>query len=345
MRPGVPLSAVLGALLVAATPLPAAQIRTQNFVVEAPTAEAARQFGERAEFFRRQKAVEWLGQEMPPWPQPCPLTVKVTMSGAGGATTFQFTGGNVSQTMQIEGSYERLLNSVLPHEVTHTVFAHRFRRPVPRWADEGGSVLSEDEPERARHDGLCRQMLNAGRAMPLSYLFKLTEYPQDVMVLYAQGFSVCRFLVDLQGRQNFLNFIATGMQSGWDAAARNYYGFNDVKEMETAWIESLRRPRGELLASRNGGRGAAAGGELTNRLRVRDTAPPAVPELDAPLVVRGQSPALDEPAAPPTPRKNRPGYLPEVPATMPPARTGPAARRSASGAMPAPVLLGRPEVD
>ncbi len=50
--------------------------------------------------------------------------------------------------MNIEGPLDRLLSSVLPHEITHTVFAHYFRTPVPRWADEGGSVLSEDDLER-----------------------------------------------------------------------------------------------------------------------------------------------------------------------------------------------------
>lgn len=63
--------------------------------------------------------------------------------------------------MEIFGQYERLLNSVLPHEVTHTVFAHHFRYPVPRWADEGGAVLSEDEQERYKHDQLARQFLNS----------------------------------------------------------------------------------------------------------------------------------------------------------------------------------------
>src|SRR5213076_2444154 len=114
---------------------------------------------------------------MPPCSEPCPLHVKVTFGGAGGATTFNFDFGHVWRTMQIEGSLDRLLSSVLPHEVTHTVFAHHFRCPVPRWADEGGAVLSEDDVERNRHDQLCRQILNTpGRAMQLRNLFALREY-------------------------------------------------------------------------------------------------------------------------------------------------------------------------
>src|SRR5439155_21763425 len=102
---------------------------------------------------------------------------------------------------------DRLLASVLPHEVTHTVFAHYFRTPVPRWADEGGAVLSEDDIEKERHDKLVRQILNSGKAMPLRRLFALKEYPSDVMVLYAEGFSVAQFLVEKSNRPTFLAFV------------------------------------------------------------------------------------------------------------------------------------------
>ena len=115
--------------------------RTPNFVVEASTPELAAEFGRLAEKYRREKAIEWLGREMPTWPQPCPLKITVTMGGAGGATSFNFLGNRIDQTMHIEGALDRLKVSVLPHEVTHTVFAYHFRQPVPRWADEGGRGL------------------------------------------------------------------------------------------------------------------------------------------------------------------------------------------------------------
>ena len=59
--------------------------------------------------------------------------------------------------MEIQGPWNGSSAASLPHEVTHTVFAHYFRHPVPRWADEGGSVLSEDDVERDRHDQLDAQ--------------------------------------------------------------------------------------------------------------------------------------------------------------------------------------------
>src|SRR5262245_21193242 len=133
-----------------------ASYRTTNFEVEAATPQIAYQVAQAAEVFRKEKALEWVGYEMPPWPRACPIQVKVTLNGAGGATSFDFRNGQVfHQEMVVEGSLDRILHSVLPHEVTHTVFAHHFRSPVPRWADEGGAVFSENDAERGRHDRLC----------------------------------------------------------------------------------------------------------------------------------------------------------------------------------------------
>lgn len=289
-----------------------AAYRTQNFYVDAPTPQVAQQVGQAAEYYRREKAIQWLGQEMPPWPEPCPLTVKVTMSGAGGATSFAFDQGRVlGQHMNIEGSLERLLNSVLPHEVTHTVFAYYYRRPVPRWADEGGSVLSEDDTERNRHDLLCREILNTpGRAIPLRRLFALKEYPRDVMVLYAEGFSVSNFLVSSSNRQTFLGFVAQGMQQGWDVAAQTYYHYRSVEELEQAWYNSLRTNRtapGQLAKNTN-----PQSDDPNQRVVVRQTAPPVQPLDSHPgPTYRGANPGpdMDYPQRP-IASSSPPGYLP-----------------------------------
>jgi hypothetical protein len=242
--------------------------RTPNFTVEAATPQIAQQVGQYAEHYRREKALLWLGYEMPPWPEPCPLRVKVTMGGSGGATSFAFDRGQVlGQHMQIEGTLERLLASVLPHEVTHTVFAHHFRQPVPRWADEGGSVLSEDEVERKRHDNLVRHMINNRRAMPLRRLFALKEYPPDVMVLYAQGYSVTDFLVGRSSRPKFLNFVADGLRAGWDRAAQALWlrergcvgaGVDSAPARRRAASAGRGRPRRREMACSGGGQAGGA---------------------------------------------------------------------------------------
>jgi hypothetical protein len=274
----------------------AAQFRTKNFIVDAPTPEIAERIGQWAEYHRKEKAIQWLGKEMPPWGKPCPLQVKVSYNGSGGATTFAFDQGRIlSMEMVIEGTLERLVNSVLPHEVTHTVFAYHFRCPVPRWADEGGSVLSEDDQERNRHESLVRQILNSpGRAIPLKRLFTLTQYPRDVMVLYAEGYSVSNFLVARSSRQEFLNFVADGMRGNWDQAVKAHYGYQNVDELEQAWMTHLRdnRKPAPTLAS-GAGRGEARTASAS-RTAARQTLPPAFPQLGAPRPVYRGVPAEDK---------------------------------------------------
>jgi hypothetical protein len=289
-----------------------AQFRTTNFVVDAPTPQIAQQVAQYAEHYRREKALHWLGYEMPAWGQPCPVKVTLTMGGAGGATSFAFDRGQVlGQEMNIEGSLDRLLASVLPHEVTHTVFAYYFRTPVPRWADEGGAVLSEDDIERSRHDRIVRDILNTpGRAIPLRRLFAMSKYPSDVMVLYAEGFSVSDFLVSKSNRPAFLAFVAAGMHEGWDQAARVHYRYASVEALEQDWLTHLRSTRQQpptMLAVNPTAPPAAP------RMLVRTTVPPNLPALNQPApIVRGQSP--DEPR-PPAEGTGRPIYLPATPTT------------------------------
>jgi hypothetical protein len=285
------------ALVLSANSAIAASYRTTNFIVDAPNDRLAKEFGDAAEYYRKAKAKEWLGKEMPNWQRPCPLEVRISPEGPSGATTFDFGQHPIYQFMKIQGPKERLLNSVLPHEITHTVFAYYFQQPVPRWADEGGAVLSEDDIERGRHDQMCRQMLNQGQAMQLGYLFSLKDYPANVMVLYAEGFSISRFLVDQADRETFLKFIQQGMQHGWDKAVQTHYHLQSVRQLETAWIDSLKKPRSGAVAMNNSRNEVPRGvsGEMTGRRVTRTTDPPALPDLSS-GVFRGSGAVLGAPA-------------------------------------------------
>ncbi len=226
-------------LLIALTLLPmlmGASVRSRNFVVEAPTEEAARAVAQHAEAYRKSIARQWLGQELADWPKPCPIKVKLTGGEAGGVTSFGFSGGRVTdQQMSVEGRLDRIIASSLPHEVTHTIFAAYFGGPMPRWADEGASLLSEDERERKRHDEFAARLLARQGAWPLGRLFTIEEYPQDLMGFYGQGYSVSRFLVEIGGRPRFLQFIKDGMKRDWDNAARDHYGLANCQELDRAW--------------------------------------------------------------------------------------------------------------
>lgn len=226
----------LGFALTVVPMLTGAGYRTPNFVVEAPTPQVARQVGDHAEACRKAVALAWLGRELPNWSRPCPIRVKLTGGEAGGMTTFSFGGGRVTdQEMTVEGRLDRILSSALPHEVTHTIFAAFFGGPMPRWADEGASLLSEDQVERDRHDGFVASLVQRRGQLPLSRLFQQEEYPEDLMGFYGQGYSVSKFLVEHWGRPRFLKFVKDGMEIGWDKSVRAHYGLANCRELDRAW--------------------------------------------------------------------------------------------------------------
>ena len=184
----------------------AAGYRTANFTVDAPTPRLAKEIGDAAEHYRDQLAKEWLGNPLPNWSKPCPIKARVAPRlGAGGATSFVFDRGEVfGWRMEIQGSRERILDSVVPHEVTHTIFASHFRQPIPRWADEGACTTVEHRSEIAKQEHMLIDQLRSGRSIPFSAMFAMKEYPQDVMPLYSQGHALAEFLIDQRGKREFL---------------------------------------------------------------------------------------------------------------------------------------------
>jgi hypothetical protein len=242
------------AALVAALASMGASYRTNNFIVNAPTAEMAEQIGRAAEKYRHDLALDWLGKEMPNWRQPCPITCQVgDHLGAGGATSFVFEHGEVfGWRMTIQGSLVRILDSVLPHEVTHTVFATHFRRPLPRWADEGACTTVEHQSERAKQQTMLVDFLRNQRGIAFSQMFAMKEYPHDVMPLYSQGYSVARYLIAEGGKQKFLEFLADGMRDeNWTRATQQHYGRPSLGVLQNEWLAWVRKGSPALAATDN----------------------------------------------------------------------------------------------
>ena len=221
--------------------------RTNNFVVTARQSrncEAGR--SGRGRHYRKELAIEWLGHELPPWAAACPIKVKVGQLGAGGATTFSFFPNLKGSAevgnwdMNIQGSLERILDSVLPHEVSHTIFACHFRRPLPRWADEGAATLAEHDSEKRRQVMTVKQVLGTQRRIPLKNLLNIKDYPrdmQDVLTLYAEGYSLAELLVQEGGRARYLKFLGDAHQHGWDKAISG--------ELQLPWqVDAARKAAG-----------------------------------------------------------------------------------------------------
>jgi hypothetical protein len=218
--------------------------RSANFVVHATTAEIARTVGAAAEKNRRDLAVTWLGAELPTWSSQCPVIVEDGRMVPGGETTFTFGAGEVSGwRMRVQGSLDQIIDSVLPHEISHAVLASYFRRPLPRWADEGAAVLSEDPAERYRQQLRVEQLFRRQQPMPLKQLLAIQEYPQNpqsTAALYAQGYLLCDFLVQNSGKTAYIVFLKDAQKRGWDVALLHSYGYESVDVLEQSWNQWVR---------------------------------------------------------------------------------------------------------
>lgn len=237
-----------------------AECHSPNFRVIAPSKEIAREVSSAAERFRKSLAVQWYGHELPKWGERCQVTVKVGRNlGAGGSTKFRFDRGEVyGWRMHVQGSLERILDSVIPHEVNHTILACYFRRKVPRWADEGAATIVEHQSEKQRQIDLAARLVNQGRRIPLRVLLSMTQYPNssnEVLAMYAQGFSLTEFLLQRGGRQHFLRFLNDAHHQGWDRAIAAFYSSRNIEDLEQKWASWVLAgspapilPKGQLLA-------------------------------------------------------------------------------------------------
>ncbi len=215
---------------------------SDNFIVFATSPQLATEMAQVAEQHRRNLSEHWLGRELPRWPQRCPVHVHAgPRLAAQGETRYSLlergTAGNWH--MSVTGTPERIMDSVLPHEITHTIFASHFAalgKYVPRWADEGACTTVEHESEKCKHRDHLVRFLKTGRGLAFNTMFQLKEYPQDILPLYAQGHSAVQFLINQGGPQKFVKFIEAGMKTeNWPSELQEFYAYDSIGKFQTSW--------------------------------------------------------------------------------------------------------------
>lgn len=214
---------------------------SKNFIIEnAPTPQLAKEFSEAAEKHRRELAVLWFGKEMPNWAAPCPISVRVGDYGATGEMSFIPANGEVYDwSMKVQGTGERIVDSVLPHEISHMIFASAFRQKCPRWIDEGAATSLEHESEKSNYKRMLLKFVDprVARTIPFNRMVEVEEYPEDFWPLYAQGNSVVEFLIAQRGHRELTRFLGTWFKDkDWNAALRKHYGYENLGDLQLVWV-------------------------------------------------------------------------------------------------------------
>lgn len=226
---------------VVAAPVSAATYQSENFEVTSDSASVAREIAEAAEEWRRVLARHWFKRPLQQWDEICRIQVSSTKTGGSGWTNYEFLSGDLARIdIEMKGPPNRLLEYVLPHELTHVVLVTELNDTLPRWADEGAAMLSESRSQQLRQLLRVKQLIKAGSVIPFDQLFSMRRYPRKkdgLQAFYAQSFTLCEFLIERGGRGRFLQFVQEGRSGNWDRLIERHYKLKDAEALQAAWSE------------------------------------------------------------------------------------------------------------
>jgi peptidase MA superfamily protein len=206
---------------------------TTHFQVAAPDPETAQNVADWAERARRDIVARWFNGVDTGWPRR--VRIEVHRDHPGYFAT-EFTDSVVTITLWARDAH---LESTVRHEVTHAVVHLRYpSRDIPRWIDEGMAVCNESAVEQKR---LIAPLFQRERRYSVRQLANMREYPRDVLLFYAEGYSLADFLVRKHGERGVVRFLEASFRLGQEAAFRSELGYQNFEDLEKAWQADLRR--------------------------------------------------------------------------------------------------------
>jgi hypothetical protein len=236
-----------------------------NFVIFHDDPALADRISDAAEAARDAMTRKWTGSPPPrPWSPKCELYLypnaaifaQVTRQPieSPGFSTMESNGSAVTgRRIKLRADAANLVEAVVPHEVTHVLLADLFpARQIPRWADEGISVLSEPLPEQEKRIGDLDAPLNGGRIFTVEALM-VNDYPEGKYwpLYYAQSVSLTRFLVDQGKPGQFIDFLQGSQRNGVESELKRVYGFENYADLQARWLAYAKESSSARIAARN----------------------------------------------------------------------------------------------
>jgi len=136
---------------------------------------------------------------------------------------------------------EQFLEEALPHELGHIIFRETigYDKKLPLWLDEGVAVLQEKD--RSKYLNTAKKIIGTDNFVSVSELSKIRDYQKiPPVVLYSEAASLVSFLLEEYGRKRFVDFCrAIRDKDDWQEALLKTYKFEDLNQLEEAWIGKL----------------------------------------------------------------------------------------------------------
>jgi hypothetical protein len=247
--PLIRLTAILAALLPAAVHAHGFT-HSENFVVSTPDnvsratdQKLAEQVLHRAETFRREIALQWLGAELPNGAGQTSISVVLSPNEDSGLTWAKDHPDRTLHSVYLRTTAENSVGCTLHHEIVHVVLATFAPHPnrLPSWLEEGIASRYDDDTRRAAREQMRRTWVSSGQ---IPRLVELLENPDILSVdesAYASATSLVSFLLTKGNERTLLRFAADGQRYGWEASLRAHYRINGHAELQTQWQAWLAR--------------------------------------------------------------------------------------------------------
>jgi hypothetical protein len=202
--------------------------------------------GKVAEETRLALQKKWFGDVSVEWDGKCSIYLHVNREKYETKTKQKNTLGHMRTITQVDGVYSRtihipakeakLLEDVLPHEVSHSVMAVRFQGKMPRWADEGMAMLAESPAAIDECLGRLAKYKKQDALFALEVMLQ-TDEPEHIMTLefYSQSTSVVQFLTKRKGPATFTAFLRTCLRKGYEPALKEHYAIEGFRDLERQW--------------------------------------------------------------------------------------------------------------
>jgi hypothetical protein len=220
---------------------------TPNFrILHDQSKELVDKVGRVAEQTRVNLQKKWFGDVTTDWDGRCSIylhpdkkkySAKAGLENALGHTrTFSWGKEIQGRSIHLPAKQPQMLEDVLPHEISHSVLAVRYRGKTPRWADEGMACLAETPGSIAEFLIKLRHYKKEHGLFALEILMQ-TEEADHIQSLeyYSQSTSLVQFLTARKGPQTFTNFLHTCITKGHEPALQEHYGFTGYRALEKEW--------------------------------------------------------------------------------------------------------------
>lgn len=227
-------------------------LETANCIVYYKTTEQAKQVAKRVEdtLARVTDQLEYTGLD---WHRDkCKVFVFdnaaawdefVKESGATTEWADGFAYGPLREIYVHAGDGKRMLDTVLPHELTHVIHREYVREgtPLPLWLLEGLACANEFAGKDRRF-GMARSALATGKLIPLNHLTAFRNYPRGeaVGLYYAESLTLVEFILDRFGHEGLaqLHKKLRGTEE-FDKLVKRAFKM-DYDEFERDWLEYVR---------------------------------------------------------------------------------------------------------